>query len=115
MLLKEWLSNVQKAVNTPNCVCVCVYNYAVILCKMQRYRQLSNVGIIVGGIHVIVVTWARGICLICMPKARGPQARELRAYILGKSRVPMLQLLCNTFLASCAQAKGSVKLQQLYL
>ena len=26
--------------------------------------------------YVIVVTWARGICLICMPKARG-----LRAYI----------------------------------
>ena len=27
-------------------------------------------------IYVIVVTWARGICLICMPKARGPQARR---------------------------------------
>ena len=26
-----------------------------------------------------------------------------------------LQLLCNTFLASCAQAKISVELQQLYL
>ena len=23
--------------------------------------------------HLIVVTWARVICLICMPKARGPQ------------------------------------------
>ena len=34
------------------CVRVCVYNYAVILCKMQRYRQLSNAGIIVGGIHI---------------------------------------------------------------
>ena len=66
-------------------------------------------------IHLIVVTWARVICLICMPKARGPQARGLRAYISGKSRVPMLQLLCNTFLASCAQAKSSVELQQLYL
>ena len=66
-------------------------------------------------IHLIVVTWARGICLICMPKTRGPQARGLRAYISGKSRVPMLQLLCNTFLVSCAQAKSSVELQQLYL
>ena len=66
-------------------------------------------------VQLIVVTWARGICLICMPKARGPQARGLRAYISGKSRVPMLQLLCNTFLASCAQAKSSVELQQLYL
>ena len=42
-------------------------------------------------VHVIVVTWARGICLICMPKARG-----LRAYISGKSRVHMLQVICNT-------------------
>ena len=59
--------------------------------------------------YLIFVTWARVICLICIPKARGPQA-----YVLGKSRVPMLQLLCNTFLASCAQAKSSVELQ-LYL
>ena len=66
-------------------------------------------------VHLIVVTWARVVCLICMPKARGPQARGLRAYISGKSRVPMLQLLCNIFLASCAQAKSSVELQQLYL
>ena len=51
-------------------------------------------------IHVIVVTWARVICLICMPKAR-----ELRVYISGKSRVLMLQLICNT-LVSCAQAKS---------
>ena len=64
---------------------------------------------------MIVVTWARVICLICMPKAQGPQARKLRAYISGKLRVPMLQLLCNTFLVSCAQAKSSVELQQLYL
>ena len=42
-------------------------------------------------IYVIVVTWARGICLICMPEARG-----LRAYISGKSRAPMLQVLCIT-------------------
>ena len=69
----------------------------------------------IGVVFVIVVTWARVIYLICMPKARGPQARGLRAYISGKSRVPMLQLLCNTFLASCAQAKSSVELQQLYL
>ena len=46
--------------------------------------------------HVIFVTWARGICLICMSEARGPQARGLRAYISGKSRVHMLQVICNT-------------------
>ena len=42
-------------------------------------------------IHVIVVTWAQVIYLVCMPEAQG-----LRAYILGKSQVPMLQLMCNT-------------------
>ena len=41
--------------------------------------------------HVIVVTWAWGICLICMPKARRPLA-----YILGKSRERMLQIICIT-------------------
>ena len=46
--------------------------------------------------YVTVVTWARVLCLICMPKARGPQARGLRAYISGKARVPMLQLICYT-------------------
>ena len=45
---------------------------------------------------VIVVTWARLLCLICMPKAQGPQARGLMAYISGKARVPMLQLICYT-------------------
>ena len=45
----------------------------------------------------------------------GPQTLGLRAYISVKSQVPMLQLICNTFLASCTQAKSLVKLQQLYL
>ena len=47
-------------------------------------------------IHVIVVTWAQGICLRCMPKALGLQARGLRAYISGESRTPMLQVPCVT-------------------
>ena len=43
-------------------------------------------------LHVIVVTWAQGICLICMPKARW-----LRAYIrIRQIRVPMLQVICIT-------------------
>jgi len=42
----------------------------------------------------IVVTWARVICLICMPKGA---ALGLWAYISGKLWVPMLQILCNTF------------------
>ena len=33
---------------------------------------------------------------ICMPEARGPQARGMRVYISGKSRMAMLQLLCIT-------------------
>ena len=32
----------------------------------------------------------------CMPEARGPQARGLRAYISGKSREHMLQVICIT-------------------
>ena len=34
------------------CVCMCVYNYTVFLCKMQIYRQLSNARIVVRSIHV---------------------------------------------------------------
>ena len=29
--------------------------------------------------------------------ARGPQAQGLRAYISGKARVPVIQLICYTF------------------
>ena len=46
-------------------------------------------------IHVIVVRWARVVCLICTPEARGLQALRLRVYISGKPRVHMLQLLCT--------------------
>ena len=46
--------------------------------------------------HVIVVTLARGICLICMPTARGPQVWGLRAYISGKLQEHMLQVICTT-------------------
>ena len=47
------------------------------------------------------------ICLICMPKALGPAAQRLRAYISGKSLVPMLQLLHITFLLLTENALGS--------
>ena len=40
--------------------------------------------------HCSILTWARVLCLICMQEARGLQARGLRAYISGKTRVPML-------------------------
>ena len=61
--------------------------------------EISTIGCIIysnTGKHVIVVTWARGIYLICMPEARGPQAQGLRAYISGKSREHMLQVICIT-------------------
>ena len=58
---------------------------------LQRYMEVGY-----SPLYVIVVTWARVLCLIYMPQARGPQARGLRAYISGKARVPMLQLICYT-------------------
>ena len=45
------------------------------------------------------------------PRAAGPR---LRAYISGKLQVPILQMICNTFSVSCAQAKNSDESQQLY-
>ena len=51
-------------------------------------------------IYVIVVTWARGISLICMPKARGLRvyiSARVHNYIMsGKSREHMLQVICIT-------------------
>ena len=56
-------------------------------------------------VYLIVVTQARVICLICTPEARGlqfeaqvPAALRLQVYISGRSLVPVLQLLCNTFM-----------------
>ena len=43
--------------------------------------------------YILLVTCALVIYLICMPLALGPAALGLRAYISGKSLVPMLQLL----------------------
>ena len=45
-----------------------VANLSTLFCSLYLTTELHYV-------HVIVVTWARGICLICMPEARGPQAR----------------------------------------
>ena len=38
----------------------------------------------------VVVTWAGGICLICMPEAR-------EHTLSGKPRLPMLQVICITY------------------
>ena len=47
-------------------------------------------------VYFIVVTWVRVIFQKYSQKSKGA-ARGLWAYISGKSRVPLLQLLCNTF------------------
>ena len=41
-------------------------------------------------LHLIVIPWARVVCLIYTPEARGPQARGLRVYISGEPRVHMV-------------------------
>ena len=40
--------------------------------------------------YLIVIPWARVVCLIYTPEARGPQARGLRVYISGEPRVHMV-------------------------
>ena len=47
-------------------------------------------------------------------RAAGPRAEGTTNKACYRAE-GMLQLICNTFLASCAQAKSSVELQQLYL
>ena len=41
-------------------------------------------------VHLIVIPWARVVCLIYTPEARGPQARGLRVYISGEPRLHMV-------------------------
>ena len=48
------------------------------------------------GIYVIYVTWAGVICLICTHEPEGAQRPRASADISGKSRPPMLHMLCNT-------------------
>ena len=47
-------------------------------------------------LHVIYVTWAGVICLICTHEPEGAQRPRASADISGKSRLPMLHMLCNT-------------------
>ena len=47
--------------------------------------------------YVIVITRARVVCLMHTPEAWG---HRLMVYILGRPQVPMLHLICNTFLVS---------------
>ena len=58
-----------------------LHNIKILATTLVIMRTLVNVDLSHKRAQVIVVTWARGICLMCMPEARGPQARGLRAYI----------------------------------
>ena len=43
-----------------------------------------------------------------MLKVQGPQARGMRTFISGKSRMHMLHVLCNTFIAIVTTPVGSL-------
>ena len=47
-------------------------------------------------LHVIVVTQARVLCLICTHEPEGAQRPRASVDISGKARVPVLQLICYT-------------------
>ena len=53
---------------------------------VERIGQHVNVPVR----YLIVIPWARVVCLIYTPEARGPQARGLRVYISGEPRVHMV-------------------------
>ena len=46
-------------------------------------------------LQVIYVTWAGVICLICTHESKGAQRPRASVDISGKSRLPMLHMLCN--------------------
>ena len=69
--------------------------------SLSKHIQLSNV------IYFLVITWARVVCLICTPNARGQWVD-----ISGRPQVPMLQMLCATHLANRWKA---LTFQQLFL
>ena len=53
--------------------------------------MLTNTDITMNNdIHVILIPWARVVCLICTPEAQGPQAQGLRVYLSGKPRVDIV-------------------------
>ena len=70
------------------CVCVCVRVRACVRVCVCIYIYIY--------IYVIYVTWAGVICLICTHEPEGAQRPRASADISGKSRLPMLHMLCNT-------------------
>ena len=60
---------------TKHCMHLCTFGHSTVIMK-------TNVE------YLVVIPWARVVCLIYTPKARGP-----RVYISDKPRVHMVQLL----------------------
>ena len=58
------------------------------LCQSSKYLHAHGIVYRTASTCNIVVTWARGLCLICMPEGRGHTYQ-------AKPECPILQLICN--------------------
>ena len=67
--LLQWPTVISNA-TASMCMYVAMYMYVCIhshmMIKYSAYLFITK-------LHVIVVTWAQGICLICMPEGRRPE------------------------------------------
>ena len=60
------------------------------------YTQAPHFLQCIAVVYIIYITWAGGICLMCMHKPEGMQCLRASADITGKSRPHMLHMFCNT-------------------
>ena len=60
------------------------------MCLMLRHSAITTTQKRIFNDYLVVIPWARVVCLIYTLEARGPQARGLRVYISGKPRVHMV-------------------------
>ena len=68
---------------------------------------MCSMYVLIISLHVIYVTWAGVICLVCTHEHEGTQRPRASADISGKSRLRMLHMLCNT--------SGKLKIGVLYI
>ena len=73
-------------------VYICIYYTYIYIC-IYVYIYM-HIYIYVYIIHVIVVTQAGVLCLICTHEPEGAQRPRASADISGKALMPVLQLLC---------------------
>ena len=71
-----------------------MYIFSILSCEIFSQIDLKMLAVtlynLLWWLHLVVIPWARVVCLIYTPEARGPQARGLRVYISGKPRVHMV-------------------------